>query len=269
MFIIDVIPLTYLPLSQPQILSYFSKEKLVKGAVVEVPLGRRNQLAAVVKSTDVLQKKASLKKAGFAIKKINTVLCQEEIVPPLFFSLANFISHYYYSPLSLSLKTILPKNLKSLIKYFQKQSISLTSSFSFPEKIESHSQKISIEKNYNHIKKSILSTQGQVLILVPTVFHQQYYEEKLKTEKQDLYSYSRSGKVKEINSLWAKVAVNEARVLIGSRSAVFLPWNSLQHIFIKEGNHPAYKSWDQRPYYNAVTLAQRLALYYNAEITYC
>jgi len=269
MFIVDIIPLTYLPRSQPQILSYFSREKLVKGAVVEVPLGKRSQLAAVVKSTDVLQKKASLKKADFAIRKINTVLCSEGIVPPLFFSLANFISHYYYSSLSLSLKTILPKNLKSLIKYFQKQSISPTSSFSLSEKTESYSAKISIGKDYNHIKKNILSVQGQVLILVPTVFHQRYYEEKLKKEKQEIYSYSRSGRVKEINSLWTRVATDEAKIVIGSRSAVFLPWNNLQHIFINEGNHSAYKSWDQRPYYNAVTLAQRLAFYYNAEITYC
>ena len=41
MYIIDIIPLAFIPRNQAQILSYFHKEPLNRGAVVEVLIGRR------------------------------------------------------------------------------------------------------------------------------------------------------------------------------------------------------------------------------------
>ena len=120
MFIINVIPLTNIPRSQPQIFSYFYKLDLIKGSIVEIPLRRRNVMAIVLNSTSVSSKKAILKKADFILKPINKVISSRQIVPPLFFLLAEFISRYYFCPISLCLKIILPRRIKSLIKYIEK-----------------------------------------------------------------------------------------------------------------------------------------------------
>jgi len=276
MFIISVIPLTNLPRSQPQIFSYFYKLDLIKGSIVEIPLGYRNVMAVVLNSASVSSKKAALKKADFVLKPINKIISSKQIVPPLFFPLADFISRYYFYPISLCLKTILPRRIKSLIKYIEKL---------YPEKRESpkyfsqsilKTKKDKIEKigscNLSEVIKEIkinLKNKKQVLVLVPTIFYQNYYFTKLSSKiSEPIFIFSNDLKVKEFNSLWAKVNSQEARLIIGRRSSPFLPWQNLGLIVVVDGSNSSYKSWDQKPYYNAAFLINYLALYYNSSIIY-
>ncbi|MFA5722521.1 MAG: hypothetical protein WC940_03095 [Candidatus Paceibacterota bacterium] len=96
MFILDVVPLTNIPIGQPQIFSYFSKDKLERGTLVEVFLNKRKITAVVLKSDNVSLRKAFLKTAHFSLKPIDKILSSKPIVPPLFFILADFISRYYF-----------------------------------------------------------------------------------------------------------------------------------------------------------------------------
>lgn len=269
MFIIDVIPLTNLPVSQPQILSYFFKSDLKRGSMVEIPLGRRNVMASVLNSAPVYFKKAVLKKADFTLRPINKVVSYKPIVPQLFFLLADFISRYYFCPISLCLKIILPRRIKSLINYLEKKD--------FPKYFESPGatkvkNKIHYTGSFSEVIKKIkdcLKDRKQILVLVPTAFYQNYYFSKLSSEiSQPLFIASNDLKVKEFNSLWTKVNSQEAQLIIGRRSAPFLPWRNLGFIVVIEANNTSYKSWDQKPYYNSTTVINYLASYYNAKIIY-
>jgi len=270
MFIINVIPLTNIPRSQPQIFSYFFKSDLTKGSVVEIALGHRNVIAIVLNSVPVSSKKAALKKADFVLRPINKVISSKQIVPPLFFSLSDFISRYYFYPISLCLKIILPRRIKSLITYIEKLEKD------FPEYsqplISNKKNKISFSNNFSDILKEIKSNiknKKQVLILVPSIFYQNYYFPKLSSKiSEPIFVSSNNLKVKEFNSLWVKVNSEEARVIIGRRSSLFLPWKNLGLIVVIDGNNSSYKSWDQKPYYNSAFLTNYLALYYNSSITY-
>ncbi len=269
MFIINVIPLTNLPRSQPQTFSYFFKSNLIKGSVVEIPLGHRNVMAIVLDSVSVSSKKAALKKADFVLRPINKIISSKQIVPPLFFPLASFISRYYFYPISLCLKIILPRRIKSLITYIEKLK-------DFPEYsqplILNKKNKISFSNNFSDIIKEIklnIKNRKQVLILVPSIFYQNYYFTKLSSEiSEPIFIFSNDLKVKEFNSLWTKVNSQEAKLIIGRRSAPFLPWRNLGLIIVIDGNNSSYKSWDQKPYHNSTFLINYLALYYNSSITY-
>jgi primosomal protein N' len=277
MFILDVVPLTNIPIGQPQIFSYFSKDKLERGTLVEVSLNKRKITAVVLKSDNVSLRKAFLKTARFSLKPIDKILSSKPIVPPLFFILADFISRYYFSPISLSLKTILPPRIKSLIKYTENLSLS-----DFPEyfkisapielkNFQTKQKSFNFSNDFNLLLKEIkdcLIKKQQVLILIPTVLHQEYYYSRLLREiKKPILIASTDLKVKEFNALWQKVNSKESLVVLGRRSSLFLPWQDLGLIIAIDGNNSSYKSWDQKPYYNSITLANYLSFYYNADIT--
>ena len=276
MFIINVIPLTNIPRPQPQIFSYFYKLNLIKGSIVEIPLGRRNVMAVVLNSASVSSKKAVLKKADFVLKPINKVISSKQIVPPLFFILADFISRYYFYPISLCLKIILPRRIKSLINHIEKL---YSEEKEFPKYFDPLILKTKKEKikktssnNLFDLIKEIkvnLKNKKQVLVLVPTIFYQDYYFTKLSSKiSEPIFIPSNGLKIKEFNSLWTKVNTQEAQLIIGRRSSLFLPWQNLGLIIVVDGSNSSYKSWDQKPYYNATFLINYLALYYNTSIIY-
>jgi len=273
MFIINVIPLTNIPRPQPQIFSYFYKSNLIKGSVVEIPLRNRSVVAVVLNSASVSSRKAALKKADFVLKPINKVISSKQIVPPFFFILSDFISRYYFYPISLCLKTILPRRIKSLIKHIEKLEKEFPKYFD-PSILKTKKEKIRkvSSRDFSNVVKEIkinLKNKKQVLILTPTIFYQNYYFTKLSSEiSKPIFISSNDLKVKEFNSLWTKVNSQEAQLIIGRRSSPFLPWQNLGLVVVVDGSNNSYKSWDQKPYHNTVFLINYLVLYYNPSIIY-
>lgn len=267
MFVIKVIPLTYLPLTEPQQLSYFTTENLPTGAVVQIPLKKRITSGIVTTSVPLSLKKAEIKKTSFQLKPVKKIISSQPIISPFHFSLANFLSHYYFVSLSLALKTILPANLPSLIKYLH-----LPADSNLNNKLKQNKVRIqgvfSWKATETAINKS-LKKKKQVLFLVPTFFHQQYYTEILKRKYpsylEELHHNSSSLKIAH---LWNQLYTNKPLIIIGLRSALFLPWSNLSQIIILDPANPAYKSWQQRPYYEATILAQKVASLHYAIITY-
>ncbi len=51
--------------------------------------------------------------------------------------------------------------------------------------------------------------------------------------------------------LWNKIKNNEVRIILGARSALFLPFNNLGLIIVDEEHDPSYKQHDPAPRYNA------------------
>ena len=277
MFIIDVIPLTNISIGQSQVFSYFSKENIKRGCLVEVLLNNRKIMAVVLKSENIALKKATIKKSGFSLKPINEIVSIKPSVPPLFFILADFIARYYFVSASLSFKAILPTKIKSLSKYINnlptnefKEYFKINKPLE-PEQIVKIKRVCNFTNDFSVLVKNInknLKKNKQVLILVPTILHQEHYVNKLQTLLEEkIYLASPDLKVKEFNSLWSLINNQEALLVMGRRSSIFLPWQNLGLIAIIDANNTSYKSWDQKPYYNTITLANYLSLYYEAQIT--
>ncbi len=66
--------------------------------------------------------------------------------------------------------------------------------------------------------------------------------------------------------VWQKIKNNEIKVLIGTRNALFLPYQNLGLVIVDEEHDFAYRPREVSPYFNAKDSAQVLASFYNARV---
>lgn len=102
MQLIDIIPLTKIPKSRPQIYTYYARKKIKHGALVLVPIYRRNIKAIVVSVRKF--NKLEIKKLDFNLRPIIKVLEKKPVLNKDLLKLAIWISEYYYEPISLVIK---------------------------------------------------------------------------------------------------------------------------------------------------------------------
>jgi len=84
MYIIEVIPIQHLPKNVSQILTYYYKEPLEKGIIVEISLQTKKILAIVLSSIPIEKVKNELKSNSFTLKKINKIITNQPIVDKTF-----------------------------------------------------------------------------------------------------------------------------------------------------------------------------------------
>lgn len=224
-------------------------------------------MAVVASSTPVSSQKAVLKKADFVLKPIQKVISDQPVIPSFFFTLADFMARYYFYPATLCLKVILPSAAR--IKSLARNQIFLSAEPISPAPL-SHREEFSVDRNQMMQRiNAALKEKKQVLILTPTVFHLDYYHHMMAHEiSESIFPFTNDVKAKEFRDGWEKISAGEASVVLGLRSAIFLPWLNLGLVVVVEGNNESYKSWDQKPYYNSAFLAKYLCACYNCSLFY-
>ncbi len=273
MHIIDIIPLALIPRNQTQILSYFHGEELPRGSVVEAALGNRKIKGIVIGSDTIKSRKLTFKKeVGFKLKNINKVFSHMPEVSDRQIQLAQFISSYYYAPLGICVKTILPP-------FWGKRGYPSTSSGQAPSTQDessrvSHIPKIEFKtgnlkdhyKDYEKEIEQIIKSGKQVFLMVPEKESADYFSEKFKKFNPTVISSKLSNK--QYYEAWQKVIKNETRLIIGSRVGLFLPYQDLSLIIIDNESNEFYKS-DMMPRYNAVELAPEIARIHESDVLLC
>ncbi len=281
-YIIDAIPLTRLPLARQQYFSYESSRKLPAGTLVEIPLFNRILNGIVINSRNDFHWLGNIK-----LKKIVNII-EENFLTAGQLELANFISDYYFCPLGIALKFFVPKqikarNPKSEIRNTIYKKIKLTdeqknavNQITKSWKLEARSYLLfgpaSSGKTEVYIhsifKLKAKSPESQFLILLPelTLTPQaiERYGAYFKPEEMAvLHSKITKG---EFYANWQKIKLGEAKIIIGTRMAVFAPFKNLQLIVIDEEQDMSFKQWDMNPRYDARTVAEKLAEIYKAKI---
>lgn len=275
-FILDVVPLTQVPLIHNQSFSYLADEELPAGTLVYIPLFHRDVEGIVWNS-----KKDFKRLSSFKLKKIKKVL-EKHFLDEKQLKLAQFISNYYFSSLGIILKGFVPKRVKAhKIKKISESHISKQVKLTQEQKLavkQITQSKLKIKNRsfllfgpsgsgktevYIH---SILKLQEknknlQYLILVP----------ELTLTPQAVERYGAYFKIDEIALLtsnlskgqfyhhWQKIKSGKAKIIIGTRLAVFAPFKKLGLIVIDEEQDMSYKQWDMHPRYDARTVAKKLA----------
>ena len=245
MFIIDVIPATKIPLIKPQILTYFTAQKLPLYSLVLVPLYKRKVLAVVVGISSLKNQKMAIRKAGFELKNISKVISQKPVLNQKQISLAKWMSDYYYCPIGSVIKMILPKII----------------------------QKSKVKMQNDNIKfKNIKTTQK--LILVPEIHFIQKiareYEKKYPSQITILHSQLTN---KQYFENWLKIKNGQdakrpqAKIIIGTRLTLFAPFLNLKEIIVEEEHNPNYKSL-QTPRFHTREIALKLASLWLAKIIF-
>jgi len=229
MKIIDIIPVTKIPLAQPQILSYFSLTNLPAGALVEIPLGRRKEIGVVFDSHKAADLKMEIKKAGYELRPIAKIISGQPILTSQQIKLALWLGQYYFCSPGIFLKMMMPP-------------------------------KWQIANGKSQMAKSKIKSQK--LTLAPTVAQ----VENLTNKNQKAVTWHSGLAKKQLNEIWWKVQSGQAQTIVGTRSAVFLPFQNLKEIIIEEKTNPAHRSWDMFPHYRVHEVAQKLSEIFGAKL---
>ncbi|KKS67358.1 MAG: Primosomal protein N [Parcubacteria group bacterium GW2011_GWC2_42_6] len=233
MFIIDILPLTKTPHTQPQILSYFYSSNLTIGTLVEIPLGRRKEYGIVLDSHPAADFRQEIKKAAYELKSISRLIFAEPILTPQQIQLTLFLGQYYFTSPGMFLK--------------------MTQSVIMRPKIEG-----------SIARRTMRAPKSQKLILFPTISQANIFYSSHKPNAVIWHSDLTKKKQKEI---WQQIKNAEIQTIIGTRSAIFLPFINLKEIIVEDATNPSHRSWDMRPHYSAIIAAQKLTEIFKAKLT--
>lgn len=265
MYIIEVIPLAVLPPQAPQLLSYFLNKPLAGGSVVEISMGNRKIPAVVVSSVSLEERKAILKSSDFQLKKISGIISETQLVSDIQLKIAFWLSKYYYAPLGLCLRTVLPpfflkKNYEIQIQKYEIRE-------SKPEKpLILLSRAKDIIKNIEPEVKKTLNAKKQVLIIAPEISTAKYFYDHFAGYYETAVIHSKVA-LRQYHKSWEKISAGDTEVVIGTRQALFTPFADLGLIVMEDPANSAYKS-DMSPKYNTDDLSLKIAGIYGCDLIY-
>ncbi|MEI6507936.1 MAG: primosomal protein N' [Bacteroidota bacterium] len=113
---------------------------------------------------------------------------------------------------------------------------------------------------YVKLIEEALALNKQVLFLLPEIaLTSQIVARVKKYFGDDAIAFHSKFTQNERVELWRKIQNNEAKVIIGARSAIFLPFSNLGLVIVDEEHDQSYKQYDPAPRYHARDAAIYLA----------
>lgn len=120
---------------------------------------------------------------------------------------------------------------------------------------------------YLDLVSRALSEDGSAIVLVPEISLTpqaiRRYGERFGATLAVIHSQLSTG---ELYDQWFRIQRGDARLIVGSRSAVFAPARNLKLIVLDEEHEWSYKQADPQPRYHARAVAERLAASYGARV---
>ena len=273
-YLLDVIPLTQLPLARSPRFTYKSSVGVPFGSLVSVPFGSQTiegiSLTCTPKPSQPPQ----------WVKAIHEVLIPGLMIEKQI-TLAESISTTYFTPLGRVLRHAIPKKAKKLLEIAPQE-------LSLKTPLLSASEKKSLEKflaqkkpalltseNDQHtlcfaLAKEIVQKDKQILILVPEILHLLPLEE----EAGKFFDISTIAILhshltpREYATRWARIQSGEAKIILSTRQGLFAPFSNLGAVVVTEEQDSGYKQWDMSPRYQGRSVALTLATLHKAHLLY-
>jgi primosomal protein N' (replication factor Y) len=263
-----VAPLTYTgPASAG--FTYESTETVALGSLVEIPLGKRSSLGVVVGKVDT--------KPTFTTKPITRVLDIAPL-PAHLLQLGAWMEDYYYSSAKAVWGTMLPAGLekKRRIKVgaaaaavqvemepalTKEQVAALKAIRESPLGILLQGVTSSGKTRvYLELASEVLAKGQDVIILVPEIALTPQTEARFRKRFGDdvIVTHSHQTEAERHLAWTAAHTATSPKVVLGPRSALFLPLKNPGLIVVDECHETSYKQ-EQNPRYQAVTVAGKLA----------
>jgi primosomal protein N' (replication factor Y) (superfamily II helicase) len=250
-------------------LTYSSRLHLAPGSIVNVGLRNEMCLGFVVCETD---------KPSFVVKEINT---HHETIPSLpahLLELFSWLHTYYPAPLGVTAQLFLPKNLPKQFKPLPEHVNPMSPTVNLPTLTDEQTAAVNAIRTsgthivhgetgsgktrvYIELAKRTLEAGKSSIILTPEIsltpqlaknFIDVFGEDKITLMHSSMTAATR-------RDAWLKVARTvRPQIVIGARSALFAPIQSLGLIVLDEAHESAYKQ-DSAPHYQAVRVAGKLA----------
>ncbi len=273
----------------------FLDSEIKTGQIVEIPIWKQIEIWIVLKiwtleklnNSNISEKKI---RSIISIKNENIFLDKNRI------KLVQFIAKYYFSHIHNSISLFFPKNMRDKMCAVKqvplgwKNKVNLDSknnikySFNFDKKLSKKQNMIfeefknSKEKKfllhwitgswkteiYIKLIKEELDKNKQSLLLIPEIILTNQLESRLKKVFWDTIlvinsSITQANKTKA----WIWIYQNQSKIIIGTRSALFYPYQDLWLIIIDEQHDNSYIS-NKSPRYDSIEIANKITdLYWN------
>jgi primosomal protein N' (replication factor Y) len=247
---------------------------LAPGCRVMVPFGRRRMTGYVVSIH-------SDPPGGYRLRKIAALIDEEPMITPVLLDLARWMSGYYAHSLGEVLRAILPASLKGKGR---KKAVSSGDSL-FPE--DEHRPELTPEQGeaFDEISRSIarkefarflvygvtgsgktevylrcieevLADGGGAIVLIPEISLVPQTTARFRRRFGDRVAVIHSRLTgPQRASIWRDAAAGKVDVVIGARSAVFVPMRDLRVIVVDEEQDSSFKQ-QEKPHYSAVDVAE-------------
>ncbi len=257
------------------VLTYASETALKPGQIVHIPIGKQTSLGVVMRQTPAPK---------FETKPIVDIVT-ETALPNSLIALAEWLSHYYRTPLATTWQTILPRGLDKKRRSKPPKSPLLSSrrtnnllnddQTKVVEKILSTNPSTLLLQGvtgsgktnvYKAVAKENLSQGRSVILLVPEISLTSQLVGEFATDfPTAIVTHSQMTEAERHLAWQAALEAAEPQIIIGPRSALFMPVPNLGVIIVDEAHEPSYKQ-DQSPRYSAVRAATVLGQHADATV---
>ena len=266
----DIAP-TKIVRTDSQFFTYASSESLHSGMIVKIPVGKKELIGVVLKPA---------MKPKFETKEIISIVESIPIPQPLI-DTALWMSDYYATHLALILSTILPTGVDKKRQAAKSSTVPLMAIRKHTERTPNQSQQSAIEgilsstsgtqilhgitgsgKTLVYIEcaKKLFNMGKSTVVLVPEIsLTSQIVDEFTQVFGDNVLPTHSRQTERERHAVWRQVLIAKTpKIIIGPRSALFMPVSQLGLIIIDESHEPSYKQ-EQSPRYSALRVATILA----------
>jgi primosomal protein N' (replication factor Y) len=252
-------------------LSYESASVLTPGQIVEVPF-RSSSLNGIV-----VQRSTTFKGKAKPVSKISSVTIARQNL-----ELIRWMQAYYPAPISAIAQLFMPSVLMQPSEIPESPVIKaaltkLTAQQKqVVEQIESSKETSYMlhgvtasgkTRVYTELIKNTLLAGKSVVVLTPEIGLTTPMENELSGifGASVVTCFHSQMTVKNRNQAWSDIAANGSpQIIIGPRSALFVPFNNLGLVILDEAHDNAYKQ-EQQPFYHATRVAAKLASLWGAK----
>lgn len=262
--------------AEHDVFTYASDLEVEPGHLVSVPIGKSVANGVVMRE---------VKKPPYATKEILSVI-EPQPLPAHTLHIAQWISQYYQTPLAVVLQTVLPRGLTT--KRRESKNDKPTPVRNRTQIVLNNDQRHAVERImsapgtsilqgvtgsgktevYKEIARQAIKNGQSAIILVPEIGLTQQIIDEFSVDFPDaIVTHSQMTEAQR-HIAWRKALnTTEPTVIIGPRSALFMPVKSIGAIVIDEAHEPSYKQ-EKSPRYSALRVASVLGAFCQARVVF-
>ncbi|MFO0704397.1 MAG: primosomal protein N' [Candidatus Andersenbacteria bacterium] len=271
MVLVSVTPATKLPLHKPQRFTYqTSAGSVAVGTVVDVPLGRRAVAGLITGQAE--------RPRGISLK---TARPRTTVIATPYLALVERLSQIYRVSQGLIVKLLLSGAVATKKNVTTPAAPTDSTPIQLPKLTDDQTRASATIKRslgsyadflldgitgsgktevYADVAERVLRQGQQVVLLVPEIAIATHLVERLQRYFGPRAAIWHSGlRGPERSRIWSAAVTGQPMLLIGPRSALFVPLAKLGTIILDEEHDGAYKQWDQEPRFHARVVARELA----------
>ena len=268
MYIVNIIPIS--KSVSKDTLSYFSEKKTEIGSVIKISLRNKVSLGIVVSSEDLRNLKASIKKADFKMKKIDSSTSFRPFLPE-FIEATRKASEYYVSSHGMVLNSLIPatilQNPKEISRVETKKQKQKNPFLKSSEIFAIEDMLLERISRYKNIIREEFAKGFSVFICAPTVNDIEYISSAVERGLEEyVYTLHNYLSKKKIISTWNEICGQKRPIVIISTGKFFsIPRGDIKTIIIEKENSSFYKS-EGRPFLDIRKFAEFFAKEMDANV---